>query len=195
MKTPKLKLAILAAALAGAMTASASIVQVQYVGVNPNEVVNLQVTGSTTYGPGGVYAGVYNLVVDGVATPSFCIDVNRDSQGSVLQYDLVALSSAPLSPVGPMGSTYAANIEKLWAAYYSPNLNAQDAAALQVAIWETLGNGPLGYTVTVTGNDPVTAEAAGMLANLPGLTAQADLMAVVSESGQNYVIPVPEPTT
>jgi hypothetical protein len=193
MKIRTLQIAIMAVALAGASSASAALT-VAFTGVNPEEVVTLQVTGVSAFGPGGVYAGIYNLTVDGVATPSFCIDVNRES-GNFSDYSYVALSSAPLSPVGPMGSDHAIAIEKLWAAYYSPSMNAQDAAALQVAIWESLGNNTLGYTVTVSGNDPVTAEAANMLASLSGLTGLADLRGLVSPSGQNYVVPVPEPTT
>ena len=192
MKIRTLQIAILAVALAGASSASAVIVT--FDGVNPEEVVTLQVTGGSAFGPGGVYAGIYNLTVDGVATPSFCIDVARES-GNFSDYSYVALSSAPLSPVGPMGSDHAIAIEKLWAAYYSPSMNAQNAAALQVAIWESLGNNTLGYTVTLSGNDPVTAEAATMLASITGLTGLADLRGLVSPTGQNYVVPVPEPTT
>ena len=188
----KLQLAIMAAALAGASSASASLT-VTETSVSPNEVVTLQVTGSSTFGPGGVYAGIYNLSVDGVATPSFCIDVNRES-GTFSDYYYTDLASAPLPIVGPMGVNHAIAIEKLWAAYYTPVMTAQDAAALQVAIWESLGDNTLGYTVTVSGNAAVTTEAATELASVPGLTALAGLEGLVSPDGQNYVV-VPEPTT
>ena len=75
------------------------------------------------------------------------------------------------------------------------------AAALQVAIWEVegggqlLGNGNPGYTVTASGNDSVTTETASMLASLSGLTAEADLEAIVSPDGQSYVVAVPEVST
>jgi hypothetical protein len=205
MRIRKLELAIMAAALAVATSASASLT-VAFDNVSPSEVVSLQVvdtgSGIGNSGPGGVYAGIYNLTVDGVATPSFCIDVGRES-GTFSDYSYAALTSAPLSPSGPMSAGQATAIAKLWAAYYSPSLNSQDAAALQTAIWESLGNGTLGYTVTVSGNDAVTAEAANELASLPGLSAQAQLQALVSPSGQNYVVAsgqnslavVPEPTT
>jgi hypothetical protein len=198
----------MAAALAVATSASASLT-VAFDNVSPAEVVNLQVvdtgSGIGSFGPGGVYAGIYTLTVDGVATPSFCIDVGRDS-GTSSDYSYAALTSAPLSPSGPMGAGQVIALEKLWAAYYSPSLNSQDAAALQTAIWESLGDGTLGYTVTVSGNNAVTAEAANELASLPGLSAQAQLQALVSPSRQNYVVgsvvavgqtdaPLPEPTT
>ena len=75
------------------------------------------------------------------------------------------------------------------------------AAALQVAIWESLGdttlNGvPLGnleYSISFSADSAITKVVNIMLAN-PGNT-QADLVGLVSETGQNYVIAVPEPTT
>jgi hypothetical protein len=98
-----------------------------------------------------------------------------------------------------MGSAAATDIEKLWAQYYSPSMGSQDAAALQVAIWEDMannsgGNGGGNYTLTVSGNDLVTSEASTMLDNLPNLSAEANLIAL-TDSGQGYVVAVPEPTT
>jgi hypothetical protein len=98
-----------------------------------------------------------------------------------------------------MGSAVATDIEKLWAAYYSPSMDNLHAAALQVAIWEDIAANVGTYTITVSGNNPVTTEAATMLGSLSSLTAQADLQSLVSPDGQNYVVPfiapVPEPTT
>jgi len=96
-----------------------------------------------------------------------------------------------------MKADAAGNIEKLWAAYYGAAVADSlgvEAAALQVAIWEQVALGG-GYTVTVSGNDQVTKEAGIMIGNLANLTDKADLQALVSSSGQNYVVPVPEPTT
>jgi len=204
MRKTKLQATVLAAALAGAMSATAALT-VGFTGVSPVQVVNLDVTGSSTFS-GGVYAGIYNLTVNGVATPSFCIDVNRDAPPSAgyADYSYAPLTGAPLSPVGPMSGAQATAIEQLWAAYYKPSTldsSGVTAAALQVAIWQELGNGQLlvngkpGYTVIAGGNDPVTGLATTMLGNLPNLTTEANLVALVSPSGQNYVVPVPEPTT
>ena len=66
MKIRKLQPAIMAAVLAGAMSASA--VTLTFNGVSPNEIVNLTVSSPSF--SGGVYAGIYNQTVDGVATPS-----------------------------------------------------------------------------------------------------------------------------
>ena len=200
MKARNLRLAIMAVALAGAMSASAQVT-LTFDGVSPEEIVTLQVGSPINFGPGGVYAGVYNQTVDGVATPSFCIDVSREItlDETFTDYSYTNLASAPLSPAGPMGSSVATDIEKLWAAYYpDASETNQDAAALQVAIWEDIASS-VGYTLTVSGNDAVTDEAAAMLANLPNLTDEANLVGLVSPDGQNYVVPsiepVPEPTT
>jgi hypothetical protein len=200
MKIRKLQLVIMAAGLAGAMSASA--VTLTFNGVSPGDVVTLQVSNAFTFGPGGVYAGIYNQTVDGVATPSFCIDVAREitTGATYTDYSYTDLALAPLTPAGPMGFAAATDIKKLWAAYYSPSMNNQDAAALQVAIWEDIAAYVGTYTVTFSGNDPITTEAATMLGSLGSLTAQADLQGLVSPNGQNYVVPadlatVPEPTT
>jgi hypothetical protein len=193
VKIGNLQLAIMAAAFAGAMSASGQVT-LTFDGVNPGEVVNLQVSGAVTFGPEGVYAGIYNQTVDGVATPSFCIDVSRDItlNETFTDYSYTNLSFAPLAPAGPMGSTAATDIEKLWAAYY-PDASAtnQDAAALQVAIWEDVASYVGTYNLTFSGNDAVTNEAAAMLANLPNLSDEANLEGLVSPTGQNYVVPVP----
>ena len=181
---------------------SASATTLTFNGVSPGDVVTLQINNAFTFGPGEVYAGIYNQTVDGMATPSFCIDVSRQIYAGQTfnNYSYTDLSLAPLAPAGPMGSAAATDIEKLWAAYYSPSMNNQDAAALQVAIWEDVAAKVGTYSITVSGNDPVTTEAATMLGSLSSLTAQADLVGLVSPDGQNYVVPadlapVPEPTT
>ena len=185
----------MAAGLAGAMSASA--VTLTFDNVDPSQTVNLTDPWIST----GANAGIYNLTVDGVATPSFCIDVADENNGNTFSdYYYSGLASAPLAPAGPMGATAATDIEKLWAAYYSPSMDSQDAAALQVAIWEDIAaNATTPYSITVSGNDPVTTEATAMIANLVNLSAQADLVGLVGPNGpsgeQSYVVAVPEPTT
>jgi hypothetical protein len=195
MKLRKIQLAILAAILAGVQSASASLT-VAFNRVSPEQDVFLRVAGDIHYAR-TVQAGIYNLTVAGVATSAFCIDVQR-AAGTFSDYSYAALANAPDPSAGPMGATAASNIEKLWAAYYAAAVvdrSGVEAAALQVAIWEQVALGDGGYTVTVSGNNAVTSLAATMTGNLVNLTAKADLQALVSPSGQNYVVPVPEPTT
>jgi hypothetical protein len=205
----KMRLVLLAAALAGASSASASLT-VTIDAPNPYQIVNLVIkpvgTSLVPAYSGGVYAGIYNETINGVYTPSFCIDVAHDVYaGEVFHdYSYAALPDAPDTPAGPMGAPTAIAIEKLWAKYFAAaqaDNSGVTAAALQVAIWETegggqlLGNGDPGYTVTANGNNPVTAEVTTMLTSLPGLKAEADLVAIVSPDGQSYVVAVPEATT
>jgi hypothetical protein len=210
-----IKLAVLAAALAAASSARASLITVTIDSVSPGEIVNLVVTPAAgslvpAYN-GGVYAGIYNLTVNGASVPTFCIDVAHDVYlGETFNdYSYIALASAPATPAGPMNAAQATDIEKLWAAYYSGPLgaenNAVNAAALQVAIWETLGNGAQGYTVTESDGVGVATEAAIMLTalNNGSLTAEQSVNALVSPDGQGYAADpsgplrsvVPEPTT
>ncbi|MGA9777692.1 MAG: hypothetical protein WBS33_05425 [Verrucomicrobiia bacterium] len=205
----RIQLAILAAALVGASSASASLTVI-IDAPNPSQIVDLVVTpaagSSVPAFSGDVYAGIYNETIDGVFTPSFCIDVAHDVTvgEEFTDYSYAALPDAPDTPAGPMGAGIAIDIEKLWAQYYTAAQSDSSgvmAAALQVAIWEVegggqlLGNGNPGYTVTASGNDSVTTETASMLASLSGLTAEADLEAIVSPDGQSYVVAVPEVST
>jgi len=198
---------LVTAALAVGGSASASVtldlVSVGQVGNNSYQVVTLFASGGYSLNQPGVEAGVYNLKVNGVATPSFCIDIATEQIENKLytDYNYNPLASSPVSIIGPMGAQAATDIEKLWAAYYSPSMTSVQAAALQVAIWEDEANnsGPgidtAGkYTLTVSGNGLVTTAAGNMLAALPGLTTEANLIALV-DSGQGYVVAVPEPTT
>ena len=195
----QLQLAIVVAALAAASSARASIT-LTFNNVSPVQTVTLNASGGVNINNQGVYAGIYNLTVNGVATPSLCIDIARDiSAGQTFNdYSYSSLAAAPLSPSGPMGPSAASDIEKLWAAYYSSSMNDASgvtAAALQVAIWEDIGAKAGTYSLTVSDNSSVTTEAAVMLNSLSSLTATADLVGLVSQDGQNYVVAVPEPAT
>lgn len=196
----RLQITVLAAALAVASTASASVtlelVSVGQPGQNNYQTVTLQAGSPVNINESGVEAGFYNLLVNGVATPAFCIDIaTAQTEGALYNdYNYTPLASAPTSVAGPMGATAAANIGKLWAAYYTQaSSSSVNAAALQVAIWETVAAGA-GYTLTVSGNSAVTTQADTWYNSLGSLTAQADLVAL-TDSGQAYVVPVPEATT
>jgi hypothetical protein len=196
-ETRKMKRLCLVIGLAGAFWATAvQAAVVQELNTNPGLTVNIVTSGGGFSGDG--LAGIYNLKVDGVDTPSFCIDVFRLSPPGSQSYTPVSLASAPLSPAGPMGSAAAVDIEKLWAAYFGGATgSALEAAALQVAIWKDIGS-YVGYTVVVNGDnasDSVVIRAGQMLASLSSLTAQASLHALVNDTYQNYVVPIPEPTT
>jgi hypothetical protein len=226
MKIRRLQVAVLAVALTVVGSARAQIVvgftSVTTAGGGGYQTVTLNSTGSVVINnQTGVEAGVYNLdvggtivggvQVGGVATPSFCIDIARDAPTTPNNtYSYAALTSAPEGPSGPMTGTQATILEQLWAAYGGTsgvNQNAGDGlalhgtvdlAALQVAIWEELGNNTIGYNLTVSDNSTVTSDASTYLnyvLNNTGTLAETPLLALKSGSTQNYLVPVPEPTT
>jgi hypothetical protein len=153
-------------------------------GINPNVVVNI----TTPIYSGGAYAGINQLLINGTQIVNgFCIDPFHFSSSQSLNYTVVNLADAPkgdLNPLssGRMGAGNALTIEKLWAAYYSPNMGATGAATLQLAIWDVVG----GSTFTTTSTLNITAEnwisivntGNGPAANLVGLTG----------GGQDYVV-------
>jgi hypothetical protein len=189
----KLQLAILAVALAGASSASASVTMT-FDNVSPAEAISLNGE--------GVWAGIYNQTVNGVATPSFCIDVVHNiGVGPIYNdFNYESLASAPNSPAGPMGGTAATLIEGLWGTYYSAaTTSASEAAALQVAIWRavSLGNNPvtlnfnLGDGTTLAAYNTATA----MLGNITSYADLEGLVGTIADDTQGFVVAVPEPTT
>lgn len=168
---------------------------------SPSRTVKITVSGGYS---GGALAGIYNMAVDGKATPAFCIDVFRFSPPGPPKAptadNCVSLSSAPLSPAGPMGGDAATAIRKLWAAYISgakSDSSGLAAAALQVAIWKTVDAAVDTYTVTISQNTLEITRANAMIASLSGLTAQADLIGLVNGTFLNCMVATPtrEPAT
>ena len=157
--------------------------------INPNVIVNITVP---IYS-GGVYAGINQLLINGSQIVNgFCIDPFHFSSTQSLSYTVVNLADAPkgdpLSNGTGMGAASALTIEELWAAHYSPNMSATNAATLQLAIWDVVG----GSKFTTTSGLNLAAETwintansgHGPAANLLGLTG----------SGQDYVVmATPEP--
>ncbi len=180
---------LMALCLLLAGTASAGPI-VQYTGYY-GQAVNI----AGTWHTGGVYAGIYKLKVNGVATDSFCIDLQDNSTTAAVEYAEVGLDAAPDPVLGPMGAAKATAIKKLWAAYYSPTMLKSQAAALQVAIWDCLVD--LDYNVSaggfrITSTDPgaqtmLTALASG------NLTATANLDALTNVTYQDYTRQIPAP--
>ena len=150
---------------------------VQELGISPGVVATISVTGFYT---GGVYAGINKLVVDGVAMDGFCIDPFHLSLSSSPGYQFLPLASAP-KPPGTMNSTQASEVSDLWAMHYSPTMSANNAAGLQIAIWEILG----GNKFSVLGND---YGAGAMLAQLKSFTGKGARLIAVSGPGQDYVV-------
>jgi len=157
----------------------ASAITVQEIGVNPYQTPTISCSGIGTV---TVYAGVNQLIVDGVAMNAFCIDPFHLSVPSSSDYQYVPLTSAPKGY--PMSSTVALDIDRLWGNYYSPTMSATSAAGLQIAIWELVGGS---YFHLNSAND---YGAAGYISAVtsPTYTGPTASLIALTGPGQDYVV-------
>ncbi len=176
------KTLVAALALAGiTCTAGATPVTVQEIGLGSYETVEMT---SSTLGTHWVYAGTLNLLVNGAATQGFCIDPFHWSITGPQAYNSEPLAAGPKDPVNGMGSVKALEIEQLWSQYYDHNMSKEEAAGLQIAIWEIVGGDD--FTLD-SGND---YGASGMLAwVIDHPQAPAASLIAVTGRGQDYVSP------
>jgi hypothetical protein len=173
---------VFALGLAGAVFQVGAVpVTVQEIGIGPNEIVDMT---SSTLGTHSVYAGIVDLLVNGVATDGFCIDPFHWSITGPQAYNTETLGDGPKSPGGAMGASTALQIEQLWAEYYSHTMSNQNAAGLQIAIWELVGGANFQLD---SSSDYGASTMLAWVDNNPTATA-ANLIAVTGP-GQDYVIP------
>jgi hypothetical protein len=184
------KLAVIIASSIGAMISAQAdpyaigqTVFVQEAGVSPNHIVTIKMTGAgyDTVGTWDVYAGITQLKIGASTVNSFCIDPYQWSSGDPTSYTVKNLAEAPV-PYFQMTSAAAQTVNNLWANFYQLALgNADQAAGLQIAIWETVA----GSRFSVVGSD---YGAAGMITSVHSQTADAGLVALSSRSFQDYVV-------
>ena len=157
-------------------------VTVQETGVGASEVVNIT---SSTLGTFNAYAGVLKLMVDGVPTDGFCIDPFHFSSASPLTFEEVELGSAP-KPPGPMGPDAALAVKQLWAHFYSPAITNENAAGLQIAIWEIVDASISSASFSINSFDYGASTMLAWLTASPGADA-ADLIGLTG-AGQDYAV-------
>jgi hypothetical protein len=172
-----------------ANVAIADTVTVQYLSVY-GQSVNI----SGSWKTGTVSAGIYKLKVDGINTDSFCIDLADTIPPIPVIYDVVALAAAPDPLLGPMGTAKALAIEKLWNMAYSPSMTQAQAAALQVAIWDTVVDNDGNIGAGDFRSTYIAAQA--LLDNLPNWKDSTPLQGLTNPDYQDFVnSTVPEPAT
>ena len=182
MKYPQRTVRMVSALLSAvSLLGSAQALTVQELGVSPGETASISVAGFYT---GDASVGILKLVVDGVAADGFCIDPYHFSLSSSSEYQFRSLADAPKLP-GTMGAIKAEAVSKLWAMAYSPNMSSEEAAALQLAIWETIA----GDNFSVLGND---YGASFLLQRLESYSGNGANLIALSGPGQDYVTPVPD---
>jgi hypothetical protein len=172
--------------LLAAISATATPVTVEELSVSPYQVVSIT---TSTLGTFSAQAGTINLLVNGVATPGFCIDPFHFSVSGPQNYNTQTLSDGPKAPGGPMGTAAATKIEQLWTHYFSPNMSATDAAGLQIAIWEIVG----GSGFTLHQENDYGASAMLDWWSLNQNTAPTDDLIALTGPGQDYMIPNSKP--
>ena len=159
-------------------------VTVKQISVSPYRIAHVEIG---TFYSGGVYAGVVNLQVDGVAMQGFCIDPFHFASKSALTYEMVPLEDAPKAYLpdflGAMGNFKADQISKLMGMAYSPNMYPNAAAGLQIAIWEIVAGED--FKIITTTQD---FGAADLLAQLPNYKGPKANLIALTGPGQDYVI-------
>jgi hypothetical protein len=150
-----------------------------------------------------VRVGGFTGVVNGSAFLSYCIELAQSfSFGtSYKNYAAVPLASAPNT--SPMGATKAMDLALLIGKNFADSFSSTvKTAAMQIAIWEIVHETAATYSVTGglfnvnAGNANVNAArtlANTWLAELPGLTATAPMVAFGSPTNQDFITVVPVP--
>src|SRR5437763_9079801 len=132
---------------------------------------------------GFVGAGIKKVRVDGLQMDAFCIDPFTMALRSSPGYKFVPLSKAPEAP-WTLSASRATEISDLWAMFYSPNMTANKADGLQLAIWEIEG----GDAFTVIGKDYGSGR---MLAALQTYSGPGANLIALTGPGQDYVVLTP----
>jgi hypothetical protein len=184
---------LIAACCAAAIVQQTRAVTVDELGTGPAEIVMIHVDGIGTI---PVDAGILKLDVGGLGVDGFCIDPFHFSDGSMSGYHVVELTSAPKGSLMSAGT--ALSIERLWGSYYSPAMNAADAAGLQIAIWRLIG----GSQFSLSSNNDYGAAGFlaavqapnydGPVADLTGLTGPGQDYGVLRQSVNSFVQTVPD---
>ena len=184
---------VLALLLAGS-AAMAKTVTLEEVDVNPSKIIPINVPG---FYNGNVYAGVMQFELNGNENDQqrvygFCIDLHHFSSSSDQTYTVNNLATTPKTGRAALGTTNARIIDNLWALYFNGALHdANEAAALQVAIWDIcirVDNSPAGVP-TISTQTFGTWSAASMITAATNYTGQSVYLCEVSNPNyQDYVI-------
>jgi len=151
--------------------------------------------------------------------PGFCIELDEFVPQEAETYDVVAPATVHNSYLGEtLGVQKQEYLSELWGRYYDDawaaggpytNEQSRDAEALATAVWEIvyeeLPASPLDWDVTINGGTSgdygfvaggINADRAnGYLHSLTGSGPKTQLLAVVRDGSQDYIVAVPEPAT
>lgn len=196
-------------------SANATILGTAYIDNHKNNISDTATFYGDSY-PGGVYAytGVYTWTKEGGSTGlgtqvpnwGFCIEMPQNSADGWV--NVVPLEEGPQDDTPEMGITKANYIRELWGRDFDPSwvtgANIQMAGAFSLAICEIIYEtdprpwdvtSGAGFYATGIGDEAATANA--WLSQLNGNSSYYanNLVAIVTTSGQDYVVQIPEPAT
>jgi hypothetical protein len=195
-----LSIGIMLSVLAVAVVASASPITLQEVGVNNSVVINATFGNFDASNPApqingsyNVLAGYYQLQINGASPVNgFCVDPAW-APTSRQAYDLRAIDP---------NSVYAQ------AAYLFSQSNAGNAAAVQIAIWQTVMGGDFVWNNANAALHDTVNDLLAQLNNIPGnfdlsqyslAVSPGDVASGYGQGWQDYIVrspaPVPEPAT
>lgn len=170
-------------------------------------------------GYGGIYlltkgasTGAGNSIPSG-SLNAFCIELPQAPQSAAVAYDVVAVGEAPnpgtYVPGGEIGAAKAAYLSELWGRHYAAAAaNASKAEVFSACVWEIiyepLPGSPALWDVTTGYNSGThvgfaatnvdTATANSWLHGLDGTGPMPSLLALTSDSKQDFLV-TPEPAT
>ena len=153
----------------------------QEAGINPGLLVSINSSG---FYSGGAWAGVnhLNITQNGITGvyDGFCIDPFHYSPNTPDDmYKVTTLEAHDYAPA--ISAEHVALIEQLLSHYYRPTLSNAEAAALQVAIWETVG----GTSFSANGYNDTWYS--GYIAAASG-AAMSDHLVLDGATHQDYVL-------
>jgi len=183
-------------ALAGASVANGAIVNSTFTGVGPG--------GTASITPGGnVGAGQYNFTYNYGDLPwlapsygAYCIEIQQSiSVGQTVTFDVVPITDAPSSfgPAG-MGAARADRLRELFGRHYADaDDSGENSVAFGIAVWEIVNDDTLNldagsFMTSSTNPAGAKALASTWLAEIDGTGLKANLLALESDSAQDYVI-------
>jgi hypothetical protein len=180
---------------------------------NYSDIAQLSGTALAGGSGGTYYTGVYSWTTgattgigDYVPNWGFCIELAQDALLGV--ENVISLNNAPQpAQYGtPMETTKANYIRELWGRDFDPawatGANKQTAEAFSFAIWEIIYETDPTWDVTSGAGFSTTDLTEGAIANTwlsqlngdPAYFAN-NLIVISSDTGQDYVVQIPEPAT
>jgi uncharacterized protein (TIGR03382 family) len=179
----------------GAQAAHGAIVNATFTGVSPGGTASITPGGNVG---AGVYTFNYNHGDLNWLAPSFgafCIEIQQPiSGGQTVTFDVAPIEDAPSSFADGMGVIRADRLKELFGRRYAESSDsAENAVAFGIAVWEIVNDDTFdlntgGFIANSTNPAGAKDLAASWLAEIDGNGPRASLLALLSDTAQDYVV-------